>query len=116
MRRCSGVSLLEVLVGLAVFSIGVLPMLLAQTRAANTARYRGLVVAEAILAGECRLLYETGARPPLVRAVTLDGREYQIRFACDADSPLAVWRMRVVCSGDTLGRLGGLVYLDGDRP
>ncbi len=110
MKNRAGMTLLEVVVGLVVFAIGVLPLLLAHTRAANTSRVRAMAVAHALLKGEASLLFETGMEPPATRTVALDGRTYVVGYSCACDTVPAFWRLHVALGDDTLARLAGALH------
>ena len=70
-RHNAGMTLVEVLVGMTVFAVGVLPLVLALGKASNASQVRDLYSAYALLEGEVDVIYRTGSLPEARRSVQL---------------------------------------------
>ncbi|MBD3242908.1 MAG: prepilin-type N-terminal cleavage/methylation domain-containing protein [Chitinivibrionales bacterium] len=110
-----GMTLVEVLVGMTVFAVGVLPLLLVLGRAGNAAKVRDLCVAQALLEGELSIMESSGALPEAERSLNVSGRKYIVRCVVDTVEGCAQWCVRVERSGRSIGELRGLQALPPDR-
>lgn len=103
---------MEVLVGMTVFAVGVLPLLLVLARAGSAARTRDLFASFALLQGELEIIEAAGVLPEPERTLFLSGREYLIRCDVDTVDGQAQWRLEVHRDGKSITELHGLLALE----
>ncbi len=105
----TGVTLLEVLVGMTILLMVVVPLSTLLARAGSTRTARDKLTATCILEQEAAVVRHLPSERSMVRKRILGGREWTIR--CESSGgPLVKWKMSVEGNGRVLGTAGFMVH------
>ncbi len=106
-----GFTLVEVLTGLAIFSVSILPLITITSKAAFSTKTRDLQTAYTLLKGECDIIYKNHILPPKKRDVKIGNFTYRIICDYEKDSVLTSWVLYVEKKKNVIAYIKGLVYI-----
>lgn len=106
-----GVTLIESMVGLAIFLGTIIPVLQYLVDIAADSDLKDLQSAYTLLKGECDILYKKNLLPDSITNIEIDGKNYDLIFTSEKDSIIAPWAMHVERNGKVIAGVKGLVFL-----
>ncbi len=106
-----GYTLVEVLVGLAIFSIVVIPLLSFSTKMAFSTKAKDLQIAYTLLKGECDIIYKNHTLPIKRREVKIGEIVYSIVCDYEQDSVLTSWILSIEKKKNVVTQIKGLAYI-----
>jgi len=110
-KNSKGMTLIEVLVGIAILMVAVIPLLGFYTRISHSARVQNNRIAYALLRGETEIMYKKHQLPDHERSIMIDGMTYKI--SCDVAKTagnLVEWSMKVGKGSKDIAAISGLLY------
>lgn len=118
--KSKGFTLLEVLVGLAIFLGVVIPLIRYLVIFTVTNTVKDKKNAYSILRSECAIMYKNHKLPNPTKIVTIDNRAYEISFNAEKESVLVDWSMYIKKDGKSIASMHGLLFVpimqDGKSP
>lgn len=109
--RNSGYSLVEVMIGMSIFLVVIIPLLTYSTKTAFNTKASDLQIAYALLKGESDVIYSNNSLPPPEQEIKVGVRTYKICFHCTQDSLVTTWDLKVKKKNKTIAKIKGLSYI-----
>ncbi len=106
----TGYTLTELLVGLAIFIVILLPLMTFSSKIAFSTKSKDLQVAYTLLKGECDVIYKNHMLPEENREIKVGNIIYMVVCDYEKDSVLTSWELSVNRKKNKIAKIKGIVF------
>lgn len=111
----SGLTLVEVMVGMAIFSVCIVSLMAWFSQIANSGKQHDYQAAYTILSGDIEMMYKYNVLPEADRTVAINGKKFHVTCITSTGSIPLQWRLQVSKYQKVIYAIEGVINSSGLR-